>query len=287
MKAAMVMAHTKTVVMHNLHGPGVIKTITIKQLGVTSMFRVELQVNKTKVMAVVDTETEVTTISDKLYESLPSKPKSKRHTMMHGAGRDMKMKTFIIGPVNIGIGSRIYPSDIYVVPIDDDMLLGLDVLYKYIVILDCSKNKFVINGENLPMDYGKAKNVPEMSKVTVPGKTVIPLNSVIHINGKMSSQIENYFIEPDSDIPVMIPMHMYANQPNPRLCLVNASDRYYTIRKDTVVGEAVSADPVELYQKAQQDDRGESTALTPSLELLVDKAGKQLANDHKEALEKL
>jgi hypothetical protein len=58
----------------------------------------------------------------------------------------------------------------------------------------------------------------------------------------MSSQIENYFIEPDSDIPVMIPMHMYANQPNPRLCLVNASDRYYTIRKDTVVGEAVSAD---------------------------------------------
>jgi hypothetical protein len=287
MKAAMVMAHTKTVVMHNLHGPGVIKTITIKQLGVTSMFRVELQVNKTKVMAVVDTETEVTTISDKLYESLPSKPKSKRHTMMHGAGRDMKMKTFIIVPVNIGIGSRIYPSDIYVVPIDDDMLLGLDVLYKYIVILDCSKNKFVINGENLPMDYGKAKNVPEMSKVTVPGKTVIPLNSVIHINGKMSSQIENYFIEPDSDIPVMIPMHMYANQPNPRLCLVNASDRYYTIRKDTVVGEAVSADPVELYQKAQQDDRGESTALTPSLELLVDKAGKQLANDHKEALEKL
>ena len=68
------------------------------------MLRVELQVNKTKVMAVVDTEAEVTTISDKLYESLPSKPKSKRHIMMHGAGIDMKMKTFIIGPVNIGIG---------------------------------------------------------------------------------------------------------------------------------------------------------------------------------------
>ena len=76
------------------------------------MLRVDLQVNKTKVMAVVDTEAEVTTISDKLYELLPSKPKSKRHTMMHGARRDMKMKTFFIGPVNIGIGSRIYPSDL-------------------------------------------------------------------------------------------------------------------------------------------------------------------------------
>jgi hypothetical protein len=210
------------------------KIITIKQLGVASMLRVELLFNKTIVMAVVDTAAEVTIISDKLYESLPSKPTIKRHTMMHGAGRDMKMKTFIIGPVNIGIGSRIYPSDIYVAPIDDYMLLGLDFLYKYNVILDCSKNKFVINGETLPMDYGKAKNVPKVSKVTVPGKTVIPPNSAIHINGKLSSQIENYIMEPDSDIPVMILRCMYANQTNSRLCLVSASDRYYTIRKGTV-----------------------------------------------------
>jgi hypothetical protein len=136
--------------------------------------------------------------------------------------------------INIGIGSRIYPSDIYVAPIDDYMLLGLDFLYKYNVILDCSKNKFVINGETLPMDYGKAKNVPKVSKVTVPGKTVIPPNSAIHINGKLSSQIENYIMEPDSDIPVMILRCMYANQTNSRLCLVSASDRYYTIRKGTV-----------------------------------------------------
>lgn len=164
------------------------------------MLRVELQVNKTKVMAVVDTAAEVTIISAKLYESLPSKLKTKQHTMMHGAGRDMKMTAFIIGPVDIGIGSQIYPSDVYVAPIDDDMLLGLDFLYKYNVVLDCSKNIFVINGETLPMDYGKPKKVPKVSKVTVPGKTVIPPNSAIHINGKLSSEMENYIIEPDSDI---------------------------------------------------------------------------------------
>ena len=79
---------------------------------------------------------------------------------------------------------------------------------------------------------------------------------------------------------------MNANQANRRLYLVNASDRYYTIRKGTVVGDAVSAEPVDLYQKAQQDDRGEGTSLTPPLQLLVDKAGNQLTNDHKEAFEK-
>ena len=63
------------------------------------------------------------------------------------------MKTFIIGPVDIEIGSRIYPSDVYVAPIEDDMLLGLDFLHKYNVVLNCSKTIFVINGETLPMDY--------------------------------------------------------------------------------------------------------------------------------------
>ena len=133
----------------------------------------------------MDTAAEVTIISDKLYESLPSKPKTKRHTMMHGAWRDMKMKTFIIGPVNTGIGWRIYPFDVYVAPIDDDMLLGLDFLYKYNVVLDCSKNIFVKDGETLPMGYGKPKKVPKVSKVTVPGKTVIPPNATIHSNGKL------------------------------------------------------------------------------------------------------
>jgi hypothetical protein len=95
------------------------------------------------------------------------------------------MKTFIIGPVDIGIGSRIYPSDVYVAPIDDDMLLGLDFLYKYNVVLNCSKTIFVINGETLPMDYGKPKKVHKVSKVTVLGKTVIPPNAAIHSNGKL------------------------------------------------------------------------------------------------------
>ena len=97
----------------------------------------------------------------------------------------MKMKTFTIGPVDIGIESRIYPFDVYVAPIDDDMLLGLDFLYKYNVVLDCSNNIFVIDGETLPMDYGKQKKVPKVSKVTVPGKMVIPPNATIHSNGKL------------------------------------------------------------------------------------------------------
>lgn len=54
------------------------------------------------------------------------------------------METFIIGPVDIRIGSCNYPSEIYVAPIDDEMLLGLDFLHRNNVVIDCSNNQFSI-----------------------------------------------------------------------------------------------------------------------------------------------
>lgn len=121
------------------------KTMTILQLGSASMLRLSLTVNSRTTVAVVDTAAEASIISDKVYQSLKIKPPIRRHTFMHGAGRDMKMETFIIGPVDIRIGSCNYPSGIYVAPIDDEMLLGLDFLHRNNVVIDCSNNQFSIN----------------------------------------------------------------------------------------------------------------------------------------------
>lgn len=117
------------------------KTMTILQLGSASM----LFKNSRTTVAVVDTAAEASIISDKVYQSLKIKPPIRRHTFMHGAGRDMKMETFIIGPVDIRIGSCNYPSEIYAAPIDDEMLLGLDFLHRNNVVIDCSNNQFSIN----------------------------------------------------------------------------------------------------------------------------------------------
>lgn len=119
------------------------KTMTILQLGSASML-FKNNCSRTTV-AVVDTAAEASIISDKVYQSLKIKPPIRRHTFMHGAGRDIKMETFIIGPVDIRIGSCNYPSEIYVAPIDDEMLLGLDFLHRNNVVIDCSNNQFSIN----------------------------------------------------------------------------------------------------------------------------------------------
>lgn len=73
----------------------------------------------------------------------------RRHTFIHGAGRDMEMKTIVDAPVDIKIGSFNNPSEIYVAPIDNELLLGLDFLHRTNVVIEGSTNQFSINSEVL------------------------------------------------------------------------------------------------------------------------------------------
>lgn len=75
---------------------------------------------------------------------------------------------------------------------------------------------------------------------------MLPRNSAVHINEQLTEKLpRNYVIELQDDIPVLMPRCMYSEQTMSRLCLVNPSDRFYTIQKGTV-GEAVAADPVDM-----------------------------------------
>jgi hypothetical protein len=70
------------------------------------------------------------------------------------------MDAFVAGPFDLKVGSTTYRTDIYVAPIDDNMLLGLDFIFKSKAILDCAKQVLLINGEPVPLMYGSAELVP-------------------------------------------------------------------------------------------------------------------------------
>lgn len=119
------------------------------------MLRVNLTVASKQIVAVIDTGAKVSIISDKIFESMQNKPPVKIHTAMHGVGRNMK--TFIIGPVDMRIGTNTYSSEIYVAPMDDDILLGLNFLRRENVVLDCSKRQITINSDLLQLSFGRSK----------------------------------------------------------------------------------------------------------------------------------
>ena len=112
---------------------------TIMQSGTSSLLRLSLELGETPIVAAVDTAAEVTIISDKVYEALETKPPTVRETIMHAAGRGMKMKTFVVGPVQLKLGSKFYETEVYVAPIQDEMLLGLNFMVTYGVSVNLEK----------------------------------------------------------------------------------------------------------------------------------------------------
>ena len=87
-----------------------------------------IQVGNRCVSAVVDSAAEVSLISDKVYRSLAKPPKKLQDVTLHTAGRQMVMKGFIVGLVHLKIGSKWYHEILHVAPIEQDMLLGFDIL---------------------------------------------------------------------------------------------------------------------------------------------------------------
>ena len=131
-----------------------------------------------------------------------------KHTVYAWCMTRHENETFIIERADIHIGTKIYPSEIYVSPMDDDMLLGLDFMRRNNVVLDCSKQQITINYNVLQLSYGRSKelHIPKEFKDTLASKTFLPPNSAVHINGKLTERLHNdYVIEPLYDIPVLIP----------------------------------------------------------------------------------
>ena len=92
----------------------------------TSTFTVSLGIADQGLSAVIDTAAEVTILSDKIYAILQPQPPIVRNVTLSTAGRNMKMRGMIVGPVNMTLGKCNFTEIIYVAPIDDDMLLGVD-----------------------------------------------------------------------------------------------------------------------------------------------------------------
>ena len=113
------------------NGDGVEETIMIGQLDSGSSFRIPITVQSTPVLAIVDTAAEVTIISEDLFKGMKSEPPVLRRVRLNTAGKNLEMHGRVIGPIQLELGNMVFEEDVYVAPIRDDMLLGLDFMRKH------------------------------------------------------------------------------------------------------------------------------------------------------------
>ncbi|XP_063411243.1 uncharacterized protein LOC134694174 [Mytilus trossulus] len=163
-----------------------------------SMLRFTLKVQGQSVISVVDTAAEVTIISDKDFESFIKKPPIKRKTTMQAAERGMHMDAFVVGPVEMKIGERTYRTDIYVAPITNDILLGLDFLVRAKIVLQ----KGTLLGEAIEADVVETGPAPSVATTgiarynnTLPEQLQIILDKSSELTKDQQSKVANLLHE--------------------------------------------------------------------------------------------
>ncbi|KAH3707017.1 hypothetical protein DPMN_066410 [Dreissena polymorpha] len=70
---------------------------------------------------------------------------------MKTAGRGLHMNGSIVGPVTIQLGDMVFQERVYVAPIEDCMLLGLDFLKKHGATIDIVGSTMCLNGKVVQM----------------------------------------------------------------------------------------------------------------------------------------
>ena len=157
---------------------------------------VPIEVKGHNTSAIVDGGAQVTIINQGLFEGLnhtgPREP-----VRLKGIAPNKIMDGYLVRDVLLSLGGQSYHWDLYVAPIDDPFLLGLDFMKHHKVDTLLSRNVLVVNGEyEIPITFKcgisstGATETYEIGRVTVGKRVVIPPNTVQYIKGKASKEFK-------------------------------------------------------------------------------------------------
>ena len=102
-------------------------------------------------LAVIDTAADVTVVSNSFFKELKEIPRFITNIKMHAAGENQILEAKQFGPVKLTIGKQTISHDIFVAPIHDDILLGIDILRKLEAKIDLGQNQLTLKNDILPL----------------------------------------------------------------------------------------------------------------------------------------
>ena len=270
--------------------------VTVCQLRSGSMLKVPVKLDNLNLSAVVDTAAEVTLISDSIYRQLDPKPQILKHIKLHTAGKNLDMIGFVVGPVSLRLGSQTFQEAVYVAPIEDDMLLGINFLVKHDANLDLKNSILSLGSDQIPMESKSDKKQPTLAKVSVFKRRVIPLNSMTHVECCLAEPLDQYIIEPVANERIIVPKTVHrSEQMYPQVCVLNLSDRFVTLKKGREVGQAsvvhtVTPIPNEFLgsvASVSQNVESKEAQIPEHLKDMYDKSIKNLDQDESSQFAKL
>jgi RNA:NAD 2'-phosphotransferase (TPT1/KptA family) len=209
------------------------ETLIIRQMSSASTLRVPITIEGQTITAIVDTGAQVTLISDRLYKSLPSQPPIIRKVVMDTAGRDLSMFGFVVGPVHLQLGPIDFHDRVFVAPINDDMLFGLDFIKQLGIVIDAPHGRLRTPKGDIPLC-----EMGGVAEVTVREELSLPPNTVTRVACAVSHPMPEYMVEPELDLECVMPCTMHQGDSVPVVCLINLGDEELVLLKDQVIARA-------------------------------------------------
>ena len=173
------------------------------------------------------------------------------------------MQAFVVGPVRIELGDRVYTEVVYVAPIDDDMLLGFDFLKKHGARLDMRRNELEMGDKIISLQLGEPITEPLIASVSADKRRVIQPNSVAKVKCKLSQKLEkDYTLQSDATSKYLVPRSVHSGGSDMVACVMNVMDNFIVMKKGMALGFATEFDEEEVQEpklEAEVDEEGQES----------------------------
>ena len=196
---------------------------------VPTAFTVRIEVQGTPLEAVVDTGSE-----------------GRRPVTMMQAGDGAHLKGFIAGQFNVKAGQSTHQVDLYVAPLNDSILLGMDFLRDHKAKLNLDTGTLCLGSETICMTLVRS-SVPREPQVTLIKKIKVPAGSAVLCPVRLDVGLGDFLIVLGvhllSDTLLTCMPHTYnAGGDSTTDCLINAFDKDVVLAAKSAVDRVVETD---------------------------------------------
>ncbi|CAC5413923.1 unnamed protein product [Mytilus coruscus] len=227
-------------------------------IGTAELLRVKVQVQGKLVATLIDTDPEVIIMQDKVLDSLQEKPYVIKETLMHGPCRDMQMTCRITNSTLFRIDDLLFSHQLYIAPIDCEMLLGHDFLGSSNVILNIGQGYMFINDKTIKLVFGveTPSATPTVNRITIPTSKVVQPNSVMRMNCTVSVQENDFVVQPISETTLLIPRSVCAKAQSPVVCYMNVTDNPVRPQSEFEIAEGHAVTVIESMDDPEEPSVG-------------------------------
>ena len=130
-----------------------VPTLSINAMGpeVKGAWRINVAVNGVPVIATVDTAADITMISHQVFERMRPKPEVREAMDIWMAGEGSLMRAKRLSDVHISVDGMVFHHPVYVGPLQDDMLLGVDFIRGAVSEISVRSGTMTIGDRPIPM----------------------------------------------------------------------------------------------------------------------------------------